>query len=462
MRTCESYAVDANEKDTHYQRLTSSPRSYTQSCGKWERLRTASTASTSWQFTVKRSAALHEPAAQINLLPCPYNKQHDITAAGKLTIAEVSPSSKLNGVSLARQESWTVATSSGCTFLATTQSQQTKVPTNCRKQKSLYSTQTLFVHSQRTCANTANNTKMSASHASCKATALSARQVDNCKQAFFLFDSDGTGTIATEALSSVLQFLGHKPTADDVKQVAAAADPTGSGTIDFVGFLRSVAQPKTLAVPIHRAVTLTSATTTGQWMHAPSSTFVFAYLQDSWPDDVKASVAAAFNDALAMSETIKQSVLKTSGQEVVNGLYLLDQPAMTLAMNSIDGMGMTTAKQGGNSGDGTAASINAEFFAGVLAGLGGDIAPILGYLNDTMAGLQATTQSTKVTETFGTVMAMVSLMPILNVPVTTFSYIFSSKETSTWFTKTNCHSHEHYSYSYKYTNAVYNYVKPSR
>lgn len=206
---------------------------------------------------------------------------------------------------------------------------------------------------------------------------------------------------------------------------------------------------------------LTQAPATGSWMHAPGSTFVFAYLKEGWPADVVTKMTNAFNDALAMSETIKDAVKTTSGQEVVDGLYLLDQPAMTKAMNSIDGMGMTTAVNGENKGNGTAAAINEQFFNGILAGLGGDIAPIMDYLNQAMAGVQAQTKKSTVTSEFGTVIGMVSLMPVLNVPVTTFSYVHTAKETESFFTKVLCVSSESYAYDYKYVNAVYNYVKPT-
>lgn len=206
---------------------------------------------------------------------------------------------------------------------------------------------------------------------------------------------------------------------------------------------------------------LTQAPTTGSWMHAPGSSFVFAYLKQGWPADVVTKMTNAFNDALAMSETIKNAVKTTSGQDVVNGLYLLDEPAMTKAMNSIDGMGMTTALKGGNKGSGTAAAINEQFFSGILAGLGGDIAPILDYLNKAMADVQAQTKKSTVTSEFGTIIGMVSLMPVLNVPVTTFSYVHTAKETQSFFTKVLCFSSESYSYDYEYVNSVYNYVKPT-
>lgn len=198
-------------------------------------------------------------------------------------------------------------------------------------------------------------------------------------------------------------------------------------------------------------------TDTGSWMHAPGSDFLFAYIDDSWNVQVKAAVTSAFQKALGMSSTIKQAVLKTSGQQIVNGLYLLNQSDMTDAMNSIDGMGETSVDQNSESGSGTAASINQEFFTAVLAGLGGDVEPLLAYLQNEMQNLQAQTQQSTVTENFGTVVGLVSVMPELEVVETTFQYLYSSAATSQWFVEVTCGGSEHYSYDYSYTIVNYNY-----
>lgn len=207
------------------------------------------------------------------------------------------------------------------------------------------------------------------------------------------------------------------------------------------------------AIPTYH-VTLTD---TGKWLHAPSSDFLFAYLENDWPANVQAAVTTAFETALGMSSTIKAAVKSTSGQDVVNGLYLLDQAAMTKAMNAIDGMGLTAVDSYEESGSGTAASINGDFFSAILGGLGGDVAPLLTYLTTEMGDVQAQTAQSTVTENFGTIIGMVSVMPVLNIPVTSFQYVFSSSKVSQWFVKVNCGSVEHQSYDYSYTVAEYNY-----
>ena len=202
-------------------------------------------------------------------------------------------------------------------------------------------------------------------------------------------------------------------------------------------------------------VTLTD---TGSWLHAPGSDFLFAYIEDKWPTQVQTDIKAAFKAALKMSSTIKASVKKTSGQEVVNGLYLLNQKAMTVAMNDIDGMGETGATQNAEEGSGTALSITGDFFAAVLGGLGGDVEPLLTYLTTQMGDLQAQVKQSTVSDNFGTVIGLISVMPVLNVAVTTFRYVYSSQQTSTWFVSVPCASIEHHSYNYSYTAVDYNYA----
>ncbi|KAF1007294.1 MAG: hypothetical protein GAK28_01933 [Luteibacter sp.] len=196
---------------------------------------------------------------------------------------------------------------------------------------------------------------------------------------------------------------------------------------------------------------------TGKWLHAPGSDYLFAYLDNSWSPDLVAKVTSAFETALKMSSTIKEAVKNTSGQSVVDGLYLLEQPAMTKAMNSIPGMGLTQVAQQHQSGEGTAVDINGQFFAAILGGLGGDVAPMLNYLTTTMGDIQAQTQKSTVTKDFGTIMGLISVMPVLNVPVTSFQYVYSTSSVSTWFVKVNCASVQKQSYDYGYTVCNYNY-----
>ena len=206
---------------------------------------------------------------------------------------------------------------------------------------------------------------------------------------------------------------------------------------------------------------LVTLTDSGKWLHAPGSDFAFAYVDDNWSDTLKLAVGSAFEAALQLSSTIKEAVKHTSGEDAINGLYLLNQADMTKAMNSIDGMGQTAVDQKTESGQGTAVTINGQFFAAVLAGMSGDVAPLLTYLGESMGDVQAQTKKSTVTENFGVVIGTISVMPELDVIVTDFKYVYSTSQTSEWFVKINCGSTEHYSYDYSFTVVNYNYAKPS-
>ncbi|MGD1897096.1 MAG: trypsin-like serine peptidase [Phormidesmis sp.] len=200
-------------------------------------------------------------------------------------------------------------------------------------------------------------------------------------------------------------------------------------------------------------------TDSGKWLHAPGSDFLFAFLLDDWSQDLKNQVTASFEEALKMTSKIKSAVSETSGEDVVNGLYLLNQKDMTKAMNNIPGMGQSSSVQKNEKASGLAVEINKQFFTAVLAGLGGEVEPLLVYLTQEMGKVQAQARKHTSTENFGTVIGLISVMPILNVPVTSFKYVYSFKETQSWFVKVNCGSAEKYSFDYSYTVVDYNYEK---
>lgn len=187
----------------------------------------------------------------------------------------------------------------------------------------------------------------------------------------------------------------------------------------------------------------------GTWLSSQGSDFVFAYVKNAWDPDTKAKVGEAFEDALDLPNTIKEAVKNTSGDEVLAGVYILDKDAMIKAMNSIQGMAETSASTNSKKGEGTAASINEEFFQAVLAGLKGDVSGILDYLNQEMGGFQAQLEKTTTYSSFGSNIGMISAIPELGVVTTSFSYAFSSSETGHWMVNVNCGSVEHYSYDYE-------------
>ncbi|RKP17473.1 centrin [Rozella allomycis CSF55] len=66
---------------------------------------------------------------------------------------------------------------------------------------------------------------------------LTAEQKQEIREAFDLFDTDGSGTIDLKELKVAMRALGFEPKKDEVKKLIAEIDKNGSGTIDFNEFL---------------------------------------------------------------------------------------------------------------------------------------------------------------------------------------------------------------------------------
>ncbi|XP_041799886.1 caltractin [Chelmon rostratus] len=66
---------------------------------------------------------------------------------------------------------------------------------------------------------------------------LTEEQKQEIKEAFDLFDTDGTGTIDVKELKVAMRALGFEPKKEEIKKMIADIDKEGSGTIDFSDFL---------------------------------------------------------------------------------------------------------------------------------------------------------------------------------------------------------------------------------
>uniref|UniRef100_A0A3Q2YL19 Centrin 4 n=1 Tax=Hippocampus comes TaxID=109280 RepID=A0A3Q2YL19_HIPCM len=66
---------------------------------------------------------------------------------------------------------------------------------------------------------------------------LSEEQKQEIKEAFDLFDSDGTGKIDVKELKVAMRALGFEPKKEEIKKMIADIDKEGSGTIDYSDFL---------------------------------------------------------------------------------------------------------------------------------------------------------------------------------------------------------------------------------
>ena len=66
---------------------------------------------------------------------------------------------------------------------------------------------------------------------------LNAEQIAVFKDAFSLFDDDGSGTISTKELGTVMKSLGQNPTEAELQEMINEIDIDGNGEIDFDEFL---------------------------------------------------------------------------------------------------------------------------------------------------------------------------------------------------------------------------------
>ncbi|CEL95449.1 unnamed protein product [Vitrella brassicaformis CCMP3155] len=66
---------------------------------------------------------------------------------------------------------------------------------------------------------------------------LTDEQKQEIKEAFDLFDTDGSGTIDAKELKVAMRALGFEPKKEEVRKMIADIDKDGSGTIDFNEFL---------------------------------------------------------------------------------------------------------------------------------------------------------------------------------------------------------------------------------
>lgn len=66
---------------------------------------------------------------------------------------------------------------------------------------------------------------------------LTEEQKNDIKEAFDLFDPDGTGKIASKELKVAMRALGFEPKKEEIKMLLSDIDPDGLGKISFEEFL---------------------------------------------------------------------------------------------------------------------------------------------------------------------------------------------------------------------------------
>jgi len=66
---------------------------------------------------------------------------------------------------------------------------------------------------------------------------LTPEQKQEIREAFDLFDTDGSGTIECKELKVAMRALGFEPKKEDLKKMIAEIDKSGTGVMDFNEFL---------------------------------------------------------------------------------------------------------------------------------------------------------------------------------------------------------------------------------
>jgi len=66
---------------------------------------------------------------------------------------------------------------------------------------------------------------------------LTEEQKQEIREAFDLFDTDGSGSIDAKELKVAMRALGFEPKKEEIKKMIADIDKDGTGTIDFQEFL---------------------------------------------------------------------------------------------------------------------------------------------------------------------------------------------------------------------------------
>jgi calmodulin len=70
---------------------------------------------------------------------------------------------------------------------------------------------------------------------------LSDLEIREFKEAFSLFNKDGTGLIGVAELKELLNSVGSKPTEEELQQLIDPYDPSGKATLNFPAFLNMMA-----------------------------------------------------------------------------------------------------------------------------------------------------------------------------------------------------------------------------
>ncbi|XP_057285660.1 centrin-2 [Pezoporus wallicus] len=71
---------------------------------------------------------------------------------------------------------------------------------------------------------------------------LTEEEKRDIREAFDLFDTDGTGYVDVKELKVSMRALGYEPRREEIKKMVSDIDKEGTGKISFSGFLRVITQ----------------------------------------------------------------------------------------------------------------------------------------------------------------------------------------------------------------------------
>ncbi|TGZ72770.1 hypothetical protein CRM22_001903 [Opisthorchis felineus] len=71
---------------------------------------------------------------------------------------------------------------------------------------------------------------------------MTKEQLADIRWAFHFFDKNGDGSISMDEMATVLSYLGHEASHEDLQNLMKPADENGDGTLDFGEFLRAMSE----------------------------------------------------------------------------------------------------------------------------------------------------------------------------------------------------------------------------
>ncbi|KAF1787188.1 EF-Hand 1, calcium-binding site [Phytophthora cactorum] len=101
---------------------------------------------------------------------------------------------------------------------------------------------------------------------------LTEEQKQEIREAFDLFDTDGSGTIDAKELKVAMRALGFEPKKEEIKKMISDIDKDGSGTIDFTEFLEMMTSKMSEKDSREEILRPSASSTTMRLAKSPSAT----------------------------------------------------------------------------------------------------------------------------------------------------------------------------------------------